>query len=451
LSTLLSLFLISVFLIDYLVDKLGLLNKYFTLVPEVFSLLITLAIVGRILVLRKWQQPLRYVWLFVGLILVCMIAAVAEAIDPGPLFAGLRGYFKFLPLLFLPAAYEFEKTQIKVVLGTFLLMAGIQVPLAFYQRFVQFSHMMHTGDPITGTLTTSSSLTVVLCLAIALVVTLYVHRKIALSLAILLFCYLAAPTAINETKATLLLMPLSILGPFLLARGIEGRWRKVVPILSICALGLLAFMAVYNTLVQNRWGGNTIDEFLGTQHYELYLYRGVEPGENAKVIGRIDSIILPAAVLSDDWMQLLFGLGIGNVSPSSIPGMQGKYAEEYADYGFGITSIGNLIWETGVIGLCLYLVLVAFIWFDARRTAKSHADTNWYGTWWSTCTIILMIALAYKSILRFNELGFLLFFWSGYVASLSSLVPRRQGDSTERQEEEANAPNLPRLKLAGRS
>jgi hypothetical protein len=346
----------------------------------------------------------------------------------------------------LPAVYEFSDKQLKVLLGTFLFLAALQVPLAFYQRFVQFAHKMHTGDPITGTVTTSSSLTIVLCLAIALVMTLYVHRKITLSVALLLFCYLAAPTTINETKATTLLLPIAVIGPFILTRGIDRKWRKALPVVAICALGLVAYVLVYNTLVQERWGGNTINEFFSTGHYQLYLYRGIEVGENSHVIGRIDSMILPVAVLSEDWMQLLFGLGIGNLSPSSLPGVEGAYYEMYTRYGYGRTAVGNLIWETGIIGFLLYLLLYIFVWRDARRYAGAKAKDKWYGTWWSTCILILFFALAYKSVVRFNELGYMLFFWSGFVASRVW-----RGQSLSEPPVGSRAIAAPQLTLAGRS
>ena len=254
-TTLVSLLLVSIFTLEYLAVKLELVSRYVILVPEVFSLLICLLIVGRSVVLRRWEQPVRYVWLLAAFILVFMIGVVAQAVDPGPLVAGLRDYFKFLPVLFLPAVYRFSDRQLRIFLGIFLLMAALQVPLAFFQRFVQFSDSMHTGDGITGTVTTSNSLTLVLCLAITLIMTLYVHRKITLSLALVLFCYLAAPTAINETKATLLLLPIATLGPFFLARGVEGKWRKAVPVLGICVFAMVGFAIVYNILIEARWWG----------------------------------------------------------------------------------------------------------------------------------------------------------------------------------------------------
>lgn len=418
-TTLLSLLIVSVFTFDYLGIKLGLISRGFTLIPEVFSMLFAVIVAARAIALRRWNQPIRYVWFFTAFFLVCMIGAVAEGVDPGPLTSGLRNYFKFLPLFLLPAVYEFSDKQLRVVLGTFLLMVTLQVPLAYFQRFVQFADRMHTGDPITGSVTVSSSLTMVLCISIALIIALYVHRKIALSLTLVLFCYLAAPTAINETKATMLLLPLATIGPFVLARGIEKKWRKAIPVLGICVLGLVAFATVYNTMIEARWGGTRITDFFTGAGYEGYLYRGSEEGDLTYSIGRLDSMILPISVMSDKWMQLLFGLGIGNVSPSSLPGMEGAYFEMGKELGYGLTAIGNLLWETGIIGLSLYLSLFFMFWRDARRCAAldKDSDSGWRYTWWSICIVIFVLGFAYKSVLQLNELGYMVFFWSGLIAS----------------------------------
>jgi hypothetical protein len=441
-TSFLTLLLLTVFSTDYLATKLQVVPRAVSLVPEVLMIVVALVVVGRGVILRRWEQTPRFAWTVVAILLVCMIGVVAETMDPGPLVLGIREYFKFLPLILLPAVYRFSDKQLKFLLGAFLFFVALQVPLAFFQRFVQFSDRMHTGDPITGTLSTSSALTMMLCLAIALVMTLYVQRKISLSIALVAFCFLASPTAINETKATLLLLPIATVGPFLVARGIEGKWRMLAPVIGICMLGLVAFAAVYNTLIENRWGGRTIGDFITTGHFETYLYRGTELGAQPGVVGRLDSMILPVNILSENWMQLLFGLGIGNVSPSSISSLEGAYAAEYGRYGFGMTSIGNLIWEVGLIGLVAYCLLFYFMWREARNYSKSDDEASWIGTWWSICVVMLFLGLAYKSILNFPEIAYMLFFWSGLVGARSWQARNPERVVT------AGRPT-PRLQLAG--
>jgi hypothetical protein len=443
---LVSLLLVSIFLVEYVAEKFGLSNPFIRLVPELLSAVFVLVIVGQALATRRWQQPRKHLVVISALVLTCLVGGVAETVAPGTLVAGLRDYFKFLPVFFLPAAVQFNRNDIFFVIGTYMFLAAIQVPIAFYQRFVEFAHAMHTGDPVTGTLTTSSALSIILCIAIAVVMTLYVNRKLTFPITAILFCYLAAPTAINETKATLLLLPLATLGPFILAHDIPGKWKRATPVFVLCGLGILGFIVVYNTLIQARWWGGAaeIGDFFAGGHVQTYLYRGVSGDNPPDVVGRLDSILIPIDFLSENWMQLLFGLGPGNVSPAFLPGMEGEYYEKYKDFGVGMTSIGNLLWELGIAGVLVYGCFIFFVWRDARVVSKSGAELKWLGDWWSVCTLILAIGLFYKHILVLNETAMVLFFFSGLIGSLRV----RAGLVAEPSQPESDQAPV-KLKLAG--
>ena len=156
-KVLISLLLVSIFTLEYLAVKLGVISRYLTLIPDMLSVIILLLVIARSLVSKRWQQPVKYRILLVAFILIWMVSAVAESVAPGVLINGMRDYFKFFPLLFLPAVYQFSSRDLVTIIGTFLFLVAVQVPIAFYQRFVQFAGSMHTGDPITGTVTTSTS------------------------------------------------------------------------------------------------------------------------------------------------------------------------------------------------------------------------------------------------------------------------------------------------------
>ena len=116
-------------------------------------------------------------------------------------------------------------------------------------------------------------------------------------------------------------------------------------------------------------------------------------------------------------MQLLFGLGIGNVSPAFLPGMEGEYHALYSQFGFGMTAAGDLIWEAGLIGITIYLLIYFFVWRDARRLAKSSTSDRWIGAWWATSMCIFLFGLVYISYIGFNEAIYMLFMWSGFVTA----------------------------------
>jgi hypothetical protein len=439
--TLIVLLLVSIFSVDYLAVKLEVVSRYSVLIVEALSLVIAILVVWRAVSLRRWEQPRHYVWLMLAFVLSAMIALVAEAVDPGPVLSGIRTYFKFLPVFFLGAVYRVSEKDMKLFLGVFLFISVLQVPVAFYQRFVQFAHRMHTGDPITGTVVSSNTLTMILCIAIAVVITLYVYKKLTLPVTMILFGFLAAPTAINETKATLVLLPVATIAPFIFASGIEKKWRKALPILGICVVGMIGFVVVYDTLIASRWGGYTVGEFIARGNWEWYLYRGASTSHSPDVIGRLDSILLPIQIMSENWMQLLFGLGIGNVSPAFLPGMEGAYHEQYREFGFGMTAAGNLIWETGLIGLTVYLLFFYFVLRDAWRFSKSSEPHSWIGAWWATTTIIMTFGLVYVAFIELNEISYMLYLWSGLIAG--------QYWHARNVDESKAAESVPRLQLAG--
>ena len=435
------LLLVSIFSADYLAVNLEVVTRYATLIVELLSLIIALLVVWRAVTLRRWEQPRQYVWLLLAFVLSALIAVVAEAVDPGPVISGVRTYFRFLPVFFLAAVYRITEKEMKLFLGVFLFIAALQVPIAFYQRFVQFAHRMHTGDPVTGTAASSNSLTMMLCIAIAIVITLYVYKKLTLPVTVILCGYLAAPTAINETKATLVLLPIATIAPFVFASGIENKWRKAAPVLGLCLIGVIAFVVIYDTLIASRWGGVTLGEFITRGDWEWYLYRGSGTDHAPDIIGRLDSIILPVNIMSENWLQLLFGLGIGNVSPAFLPGMEGEYYAQYREFGIGMTTAGDLIWETGLIGLGIFLFFFFFVWRDARRLARSSEPDRWIGAWWATSTIIFFFGLVYISYLGFNEVIYMFYLWSGFVTA-RVWRPRKLADVSD--DDKVN-----RLKLAG--
>jgi len=418
-NALIGLLLVSIFTLNYFALHLNVISRYFTLIPDLLSGVILLLVIGRSLVSKRWQQPVKYRILLVVFTLAWLVSAVAESVAPGVLINGMRDYFKFFPLLFLPAVYHFSNKDLVTIIGTFLLLVAVQVPIAFYQRFVQFAGSMHTGDVVTGTVTTSSALTIVLCMAIAIVMILYVNRKISFALAAVLFVYFVAPTTINETKATIILMPIATLGPFLLVQDVTNKWKRLVPVVVLCAIGIVGFVAVYNVLIEARWwgGAHQIGAFFTEGHAENHLYRGVSGDNPPHVVGRLDSIILPVSILSENWMQLMFGLGPGNVSPSFLPGMEGEYFEQYKEFGVTKTAVAKMIWELGIVGLAIYGFFFFYMWRDARFLSKSKTDMKWLGEWWSVCTLIITLGIFYKNILNFNEVAYLMFFFTGVVAA----------------------------------
>jgi hypothetical protein len=413
----------SIFFLDYLSSKLNLLPRVFTWIPEILSIIALLIIhVYFVLSKRIWIDN-KYLILFSLLALDVLSGVVLQSVAPGTFIAGFRKYFKFLPFFFIPCIYNFSDRQIGVQLWFLLFLVLIQSPLAVFQRFVQFASSMHTGDPVTGTLTTSGTLSLIMICAMALIMSFYCYRKLKMSTLIILLTVLLLPTTLNETKVSFFLIPIALVMPLIFGAEPGTRLRMVVPVAALTMVAMVVFVLIYDHLIQNRvlldYGtyerGEPILEFLTSGKVEKYLYSGKDL-DKMTYVTRLDSVIIPIRILSDDWLQITIGLGVGNVSESFLAGMSGEYWLKYGRF-LGVTAMGDLIWELGIVGMVLYVVFFYLVFRDALKLRRMEGLVGVLGSWWSVVMIIMTLSLIYVTTFHVNEIGYLLWYFSGYIAS----------------------------------
>ena len=170
---------------------------------------------------------------------------------------------------------------------------------------------MQTGDPVRGTATTSSALSMLMTCGVVAVVSIYLRGKLRLT--IVIAGALVLPTTLNETKATLLLLPMALVpGALCMPKG--SRSAAHCRNGAECA-AVFAFVATYNYLVQFNATEKPLEQFVGQSSYLRYLYSGAAE-EGANYIGRVDSLEFAVQGISRDPFTATFGLGAGNVSTS---------------------------------------------------------------------------------------------------------------------------------------
>jgi hypothetical protein len=277
---------------------------------------------------------------------------------------------------------------------------------------------------------------------IAAIVAMFLRKQLRFKYAIFLMALLFFPTTLNETKATLLLLPLAIVVPlYFMPRGSRAL-RRAVPIFAVGAVALVAFIAVYDYFIQYATTGQPIGQFVGEASFSRYLYSGAAEEGEANYIGRFDSVQFAMDHITKDPLKLAFGYGAGNVSLSFLPQFNGAYAAYYDRYGVGMTQVTTFLWEIGVVGLLTYLMLYAFVLHDARMLSRLDGEAGLLGQIWATVAVIMVFGLIYKSIFSMTEIGYLFWFYTGVVAA-RAVEHRVSLRATARR-------NRPRLQQGGR-
>ncbi|HUQ53057.1 MAG TPA: hypothetical protein VM692_12605, partial [Gammaproteobacteria bacterium] len=180
----------SVLVVEYLVEQRHLLHPYFVLLPELFSGIAMLVVLLKIMNGTRVHFDWRYGLFIFVLLFTIVFAYSVEDVPTGAMLAGVRSYIKFLPFFLLPAVHRFTPRQLQTQLVFLLVIAVLETPLAFYQRFVEFAASMHTGDPVRGTFATSSGLSLFMVCVIAGIVIAHLRGHVRLATMMLLSAWL---------------------------------------------------------------------------------------------------------------------------------------------------------------------------------------------------------------------------------------------------------------------
>jgi len=406
--------LVSCFLASYLGRTLQVLPVYVVVLPELLAGVALLVVLSRIVVGKRLAIDVRYL-VFIGLLVLTMaVGIVAERVPAGAVVSGLRDYVPMLPFLLLGAAYPFTSRQIKTQLVIVGLLLMIQVPIAFHQRFFEYAHKMHTGDVVVGTTSNSGTLSVLMVAGITTVTVMYLRRRLALMPLLVLTAFMLVPTMLNETKATLVMLPVAMLAPILFMRRTEKPFRRLMPLLAVFVVTGTAFIAVYNAMIQHRNPDASLQQFWFEGGVVDYVYKGSLEGDER--IGRVDSVQIALREISETPMRAIFGLGIGNVSSAKLPGFEGTYAHYYDAYKVAFTQISMLLWNMGYMGIAVFGLLFYAIFRDAVLLARGAGKDAMLGQVWAPIVLIAVMCMFYNPILIHHVFILPFMFYAGVVA-----------------------------------
>jgi len=419
-NKLLYLLFLSIFLLDYFALKLNLISDYIALLPDVLSMIamvmvVALASNSKNAFDRKWV-------IFISIYICCLfIGVILNTVSPGALIVGIRSYFKYLPFFFIPIVYQFSDEQVGKQLKLLLLLSLMQGPLAIVQKFIQFG-VTSTGDRVTGTLSSSGQLPILLACAAAVVTAFYLRNRINAKVYIIFLFLLVVPTTLSESKTSIGFIPLAFLVPIYINARMSGQKKvakKSIAIFLIFVVTAVVFVAVYDHFSQygraSRQGG--LVEFFASGGAEKYLNRGAVDKTRITKLGYYDIIALPLDRLSNDTFKLTFGLGIGNVQGSAIGNLKGEYSAEVEKYSAKSSAVALFLWEIGIIGVLLYFVFIYMVFIDAKKLSKDKEIDGIIGLGWSAAMIVTFISLFFKNPFLDNVNGYLFWYFSGYVVA----------------------------------
>lgn len=413
----------SIFFLDFL-NKYGLLARQFTWIPDIIAAVLFVVVIILLVTRRVVNIHASYIIIFSILFLHILFSIILNEVPTGAIFQAIRNYFKYIPFFLLPIAYKFSNEEIENQLKLLGIMAVLQFPIALYQRFVEAAGSA-SGDAIRGTFGTSSLLSIFLICSFSLCIAFYIKKRMTSRTLFALCILLLIPTTINETKGTLFLLPFGLLIPALITGTVSEKIKRVLTASALGIVLMVAFITIYDQFLDTSKKADTglIDFLTRENRLEGYLAPHASGLRTNLPPGRIDVILNPFKELYHDPVTLTFGLGPGNVSRSFLGSrFSGNYVEQYGEQMY--LAMSTLLWEFGILGTLLTLILWYLIYRDSRKVATNNDISGSLAVGWAGIIGVLTLSLLYKNIITSDTISFLFWYFSGYIAAKATEIER---------------------------
>jgi hypothetical protein len=367
-------------------------------------------------------------WLFfgaMGLVMLCGI--IVNGPGAGPLISGIRFYFRAVPLFFLPAVLPMTEAQMKRQLALLLGIAFVQVPVAGYQRWVVMSEGRFSGDAVQGTLMDSGILSIFLICATLVLTGALLKRRIGRFRYAALFLLLLFPTTINETKVTVIILPLGLFTTLILGADQGKRLRYAgIALTLLVAFGAI-FVPIYDKMEEkDPYKIDIVDFFTNEEQLDQYLAaKDSRSGIGGTMPARRgEAIRVPIEYLAKDPVLLAFGLGLGNASPSTLgKNFEGSY---YLLFQSVLTlSFSFFVLELGILGALLIAALFWMVFSDSLLVA--HRDSSLTGALaagWIGVVAVFVLATFYTTFQYFTSVTYLYWYFSGVICARAMSLRR---------------------------
>jgi hypothetical protein len=406
---------------DYLIQLLE-LPPIARFVPELMSAVVILYVFVAGTRDRFRLVAPKYWLIFAAMAVVILCGIINNSPGAGPVISGMRFYFRGAPFFFLAAVLPMSEEQIMRQLKLLLGLAFLQLPVAGYQRWLVYDAGKFSGDSVQGTLMDSGILSMVLICGVLILTGLLLRHRISVLRYVVLFLILLIPTTINETKVTVVFLPLGLFVTLMVgsARGKRLRYAGMALTLLV-AFGAI-FVPVYNMFEEhNHYKVDIVDFFTNPQELDKYL-AGTGQRETVglgtrKMVHRGEAITFPLQYLAKDPALLAFGLGLGNVSPSNLGrNFQGSYYSLFQN--ILVISFAYFLLEFGILGVLLIGMLFWLVFADSLAVARS--DDGLLGAvaaGWTGVISVFLIATVYTDFHYFTSVTFLYWYISGIICA----------------------------------
>ena len=323
----------------------------------------------------KKHIPL-FIWLLLVFVIYALVVTVSQLYSMLELFSGFKRYFQAFGLLLALVTLANTKNDFDFWLKLLLVIALLQLPFAIFERFILVPLRVSVGgqatDIVAGTMganleggSPNAIMVTFVLIAFAFVFSRWKAGLIETSRAGLLVAILLLPLALGETKVVIVMLPLLAL--VLLRKDIMLQPTKYIPVYGLILVMTMALAYLYvNVMLES-----TFDKAITG----ILRYNVQDVGYGKMLLNRTTVMTFWAKFHGlQDPISFLFGHGLGSSYGDGFDA--GHIARLYPNYGINLTTISTLLWDLGIVGLCMYVSIYLVAWVQISQVWRNTSSAQ---------------------------------------------------------------------------
>lgn len=326
---------------------------------------------------RARSQP-AFIWIGLAFLLAALASTLVQWYSAGEVIAGVKRMFQGYGLMFAFAALALSTREIGRFKKLLLAIALLQLPFALYE-FIFLVELRGgldsssaTTDVVAGTFganleggSPNSVMAVFLIITLGFLFARWKEKLLTTKLMVLLALPMLAVFFLGEVKVLFVLIPVAFL--VLLKRDIPRRpgFFILMSLLALVFITLLGYL--YSVFIIQK----PVDEIIR----DTLSYNVEERGHGFYFLNRLS--VLEFWWQRQGWndpVPFVFGHGLGSAfsAPSLVPG---HIARNWPMYGIDLTAASSLLWDTGVLGFGLFLLMLLAAWHTCSVLLRETRDS----------------------------------------------------------------------------
>jgi hypothetical protein len=376
--------------------------------------------------LRNLRQAPGFVYVVAGFSLIALTTTVIQWHSSAEVFAGIKRGLQATGLAFALALMPLKNEHIRLWRKMVLFVAALQLPFALYEFLVLVPKRggLEVGSAVTdvvaGTFganlkggSANSVMAILLLMVFGFFLAHWKEGRLKFLYVVLALPFLLVPIGLAEVKVAVVLLPLMILVIF----------KDEVLRRPSLFLGMALIAGILTTIL-----GYVYTEFIIRKPLEQVVQETLNYNIGAHGYGFY--VLNRLTALTFWWQQqgfhdpvgFLFGHGLG--SSFSTPGtlVYGHIAARWPMYGIDLTAASSLLWDVGVAGLVLFLLVCVLAWRTCGCLLRETEDPSQRADVAAIRGVIpllgifvfynnTLVSLVTMQILLYLILGYLAFLW----------------------------------------